>query len=94
MSGLVALPWAWAAAAVLLAIAEVIVPGYILLGFAIGAAGVAGLLALGVGPMAASLPVTLVVFALLSLGAWLAMRRVFRVSGGSVKTFDRDINED
>jgi Membrane protein implicated in regulation of membrane protease activity len=89
--------WVWGSAAILLAIGEVLLPGYILLGFAMGAAGIAVLLLIG-GPLAfwvgGSVPATLFVFAALSLAAWLGLRRWLGVTRGQVKTFDRDINED
>ena len=89
--------WVWGSAAILLAIGEVLLPGYILLGFAIGAAGMAVVLLVG-GPLAVwisgSPAVTLFVFAGFSLVAWLALRRWLGVRRGQVKTFDRDINED
>ena len=85
--------WIWAAAGLSLAIIEVLVPGYLFLGFAIGAAVMAIGLMLGLASVVGSLPVALVVFALLSLVAWLVLRRTFRLDQGQVKTFDRDINE-
>lgn len=90
MMALVSLWWMWAAAALVFAILEVLLPGYILLGFAAGAAGVAILLGIG-----AALPISalLLVFAVVSLAAWIAMRKVFGLRGGSVKTFDHDIND-
>lgn len=83
--------WVWGAAAVALAIAETLLPGFVLLGFALGAGVVAGLLALG---LSVSLPGLLLVFAVVSLGSWLVLRRWAGVYRGQVKTFDRDINED
>lgn len=82
--------WAWAAAALILAIGEVILPGFILLGFAIGAASVALALALG---WQAGLVWLLLLWAVVSALSWLALRRVVGVRGGQSKTFDRDINE-
>lgn len=82
--------WVWLSAALGLATLEVIVPGYIFLGFAIGAALV-GLLLLIV-PIA-SMPLILVIFAVLSLGAYLAMRRVFGLPGQTPKIWERDIND-
>ncbi|UTH44590.1 NfeD family protein [Loktanella salsilacus] len=82
--------WVWLSAALGLATLEVIVPGYIFLGFAIGAALV-GLLLLIV-PIA-SMPLILVIFAALSLGAYLAMRRVFGRPGQTPKIWERDIND-
>jgi len=89
--------WVWAAAAVALAIGEVLLPSFVLLGFGIGAAAVALILLIG-GPVATlfagSVPVLLLGFAILSLFAWLALRRLLGVNRGQVKTFDHDINED
>ena len=86
--------WGWAIAAVVLAAAELAFTGWILLGFAIGAA----LMALHAATswpafLATSLPVSLLAFAVLSLLAWLALRAVLGVREGQVKRFDRDINE-
>jgi membrane protein implicated in regulation of membrane protease activity len=89
--------WVWAVAAILLAVGEVILPSFVLLGFAIGAGAIALILLVG-GPLAvwlgASVPMLLLVFALVSLVSWLGLRRWLGVYRGQVKTFDRDINED
>ncbi|SHF01147.1 hypothetical protein SAMN05444339_1039 [Loktanella atrilutea] len=82
--------WVWLSAALALATLEVIVPGYIFLGFAVGAAVLA--LILLIVPIG-SLPLILVIFAVLSLAAYLAMRRVFGLPGEKPKVWDRDINE-
>lgn len=83
--------WFWMSAALAMATLEVIIPGYIFLGFAIGALFLgAGLLA---GITGLSLPVMLVAFAVLSLIAYLAMRKIFGLRTGSVKIWDRDIND-
>ena len=88
--------WFWAAAAIVLAIGEVLMPAYVLLGFAIGAAAMALVLIIG-GPLAAllvgSVPAMILGYAVLSLIAWLALRKVLGVRRGQVKTFDSDINE-
>ena len=83
--------WAWMTLALVLATLEVIIPGYLFLGFAIGA-GVMGLLML-FGLSATGLALTLVVFAVISLVAVLVMRRVFALPKGQVKTWDTDIND-
>ena len=89
--------WIWAAGALVLLILEVLVPGYVFLGFVLGAGAVALLFLVG-GPLAAwmagTLPMTLLGFAVLSLVAWLVLRSVLGVRKGQIKTFDRDINED
>ena len=82
--------WAWLAAALLLAILEVLVPGFIFLGFAVGAAVVGVLLALGLD---VSLPWLLVIASSVSVAAWIAMRQFFGIRRGQVKRFDHDINE-
>lgn len=89
--------WVWGVAALALAILEVLAPGYLFLGFAIGAAAT-GILLLAGGPfaawLAASLPLLLLFFALCSLASWIALRRVLGVRKGQVKVWDRDINDD
>jgi membrane protein implicated in regulation of membrane protease activity len=93
---LLALWWVWGAAAVVLAVGEVLLPSYVLLGFAIGAAAVALIMLVG-GPFAVwlsgSLPVLFLIFAVMSLIAWLSLRRWLGVYSGQVKTFDHDIND-
>ncbi|PWK59726.1 NfeD family protein [Roseicyclus mahoneyensis] len=88
--------WIWGAAAVVLAVAEVLIPGFVLLGFALGAAVVALILLVG-GPLAVwlggSIPMLLLVFAVVSLLSWLALRRWVGVYRGQVKRFDHDIND-
>lgn len=83
--------WVWMSGALILATLEVIVPGYIFLGFALGAA-VMGVLIL-VGVSASGLAFTLVIFAGLSLISYLVMRKVFGLRTGQVKIWDTDINE-
>lgn len=82
--------WVWLAAALVLAILEIVVPGFILLGFAIGAAVTGVLLAVG---LAFSLAWLLVVFAVVSLLGWIVLRKFIGVRTGQQKVFDRDINE-
>ncbi len=83
--------WVWMIAGAVLAILEIMIPGFILLGFAVGAA-LTGLL-LWLGVLGGSLAVLVLVFAVASLIAWLVLRRVVGVRHGQVKVWDRDINE-
>ncbi|SFS18985.1 NfeD family protein [Yoonia litorea] len=83
--------WVWMAAALALATLEVLIPGYIFLGFAVGAA-VMGLLML-FGISAGGLALTLAIFAGLSLLSYLAMRKFFGLRSGQVKIWDTDIND-
>ena len=85
--------WTWLAAALVLAILEVFVPGFILLGFAIGAAVVGILMGIGI-TFGGSLPTALLVFAVASLIGWFVMRRTAGVRGNQVKVWDKDINDD
>ncbi|MFT4148684.1 MAG: hypothetical protein QM656_00690 [Paracoccaceae bacterium] len=90
--------WVWIVAGFVLGILEVLAPGYIFLGFAIGAVIVGALLATGL--LGGSLPVLILVFALASLAGWYLLHRLFARTGegvrmrGTVKIWDRDINED
>ena len=86
-----ALWWVWMAGAVALGILEIFAPGFLFLGFAVGAGLTGILLALGLSP---SLPWLLLIFAVVSLVSWLALRRILGVRKGQVKIWDRDINED
>ena len=82
--------WAWVVFGVALAVLEVLVPGFIFLGFAVGAVLVGVLV--GIGVLGGSVPVLALVFAVLSLGAWIVLRRVVGVKEGQVKVWDKDIN--
>jgi membrane protein implicated in regulation of membrane protease activity len=84
--------WAWIAGGFVIGALEVVLPGYIFLGFAIGAVMTGILLGFGV-LTGASLSTLLMVFALASLGAWAALRYGLGRHPGQVKIWDRDINE-
>ena len=86
--------WIWMIGALALGFVEVLAPAQIFLGFAVGAALTGLALLLGVPGLATSFPLTLTVFAVLSLAAWIVTRRVLGVRKGQVKVWDRDINED
>lgn len=82
--------WVWIAGGFALGVAEVLLPGFIFLGFAAGAV-LTGVL-LGIG-LSVSLPLTLLIFALLSLVSWIALRATVGVKKGQVKLWDKDIND-
>lgn len=82
--------WVWVAAGFLLGGLEVVIPGFIFLGFAIGAVLTGAVVALGLGAGAA---VLVCLFAVLSALSWLALRAVFGGRTGQVKLWDRDIND-
>ncbi len=83
--------WIWVVGGIVLAILEVMAPGYVLLGFAVGAI-VTGIL-LYSGALGASLPILLLVFAVVSLATWLVFRKVFGLRRGQVKIWKDDIND-
>lgn len=88
--------WIWIAAGLVLAILEIIVPGFLFAGFALGAVVTGAIIGLhlpGMGWMTGSLEVSLVVFAVISVVAWLVMRRLMGVRQGQMKRIDHDINE-
>jgi inner membrane protein len=83
--------WVWIVAGFALGVLEVIIPGYIFLGFAIGAVLTGGLI--GMGVLGTSLPVAILIFALASLAAWYALRAAFGSHKGQVKIWDKDVND-
>ncbi len=83
--------WVWVVAGFGLGVLEVLVPGFIFLGFAIG--GVLTGVLVGLGVLGGNLPLLLLVFAVLSVLAWLGLRAKMGVRGGQVKLWDRDIND-
>lgn len=82
--------WAWGLLALVLGLAELLLPALFFVGFAVGASAIAGLLLLGV---TASGPVLMVAFGGISLVAWVVLRKFLGVRQGQVKIIDRDINE-
>lgn len=90
MMYLLGLWWIWLSIGIALAILELLLPGFIFLGFAIGAGVVAVMLLINVtgGPS-----VLLTSFAVASLIAWIGLKIVFKGPGDQRKLFDRDIND-
>ncbi|AKS47502.1 hypothetical protein SAMN05444287_2845 [Octadecabacter temperatus] len=84
--------WVWMGASLVLAILEVFAPGWIFLGFAVGAFFLGAMIALGIGT-GLSIAWSLVIFAALSLIGYVLMRQMFGVRRGQVKIWDRDIND-
>ena len=83
----------WMIAAVGLAILEVFAPSFIFLGFAIGAALVGLILLISGSAISLSLPMAFLVFAVVSLISWIALRQLLGVRRGQVKVWDEDIND-
>jgi membrane protein implicated in regulation of membrane protease activity len=66
------------------------VPGFIFLGFACGAALVALVVLL---PVELGLTALIALFAILSLAAWVGLRRAFRNPDDQTRVIDEDINK-
>ena len=82
--------WAWLAAALALGILEILAPGFIFLGFAVGALVMAVVVA--IVPVL-SVPVALAVFAGLSLISWIVLRIAFKSQSSGARRVTHDINE-
>lgn len=94
MTEFLALWWVWLTLGLALAALEVLLPGFIFLGIAIGAVLVA-LLQLIVPGVFASLGINalLALFGALSLLSWIALRAMFRSQTTAAKTFTDDVND-
>ncbi|WP_299048556.1 hypothetical protein [uncultured Tateyamaria sp.] len=94
MTALWSIWWVWIVAALVLAMIEVFVPAFVFLGMAIGAVVVGVALGFGaLGWIGAGLPALLLLFAVSSVVAAVALRNVIGVRRGQVKIWDRDIND-
>lgn len=82
--------WAWVILGFALGVLEVLAPGFIFLGFAIGAVVTGVLVGLGIP---AGVPALILIFAVVSVVAWLVLRKAVGVREGQVKIWDRDIND-
>lgn len=83
--------WVWVVAGVVLAVLEIMVPGFVFLGFAVGAGLTGVLVGLGIAP--ANVAALALVFAVLSLVAWVLLRRSVGVFRHQVKVWHKDIND-
>lgn len=83
--------WVWVVAGVALAVLEIMVPGFVFLGFAVGAGLTGALVGLGLAP--ANVAALALVFAVLSLVAWVILRRSVGVFKHQVKIWHKDIND-
>ncbi|MEZ5913685.1 MAG: hypothetical protein R3D84_16885 [Paracoccaceae bacterium] len=85
--------WLWLSAGALLGVLEMLAPGFILLGFALGAVLVGLLLWFG-AVSGGSLSALLLIFAFASLAAWVGLKRIFGARSSEKTVWHRDINED
>lgn len=84
-------PWVWVVAAAVLGGAEMLLPVFVLLGFAVGALLVAGLLWLGL--LGGSWPALILVMTVAAIVVWLIARKLAGVRAGQTRIWDHDINE-
>ena len=90
MAAYLTLWWVWVCIALALGVVELLAPGFIFLGFAIGAIIMAAIVAFfGIS----NAPALLALFAILSLLAWIALRLAFRNQSSGARIVTRDINE-
>jgi inner membrane protein len=82
--------WVWVSIALILGLIEILLPGNIFLGFALGALAMVPVVLLLPG---ASTSLLVAVFAGLSLLCWVILRVVFRRQSSGARIVTRDINE-
>jgi membrane protein implicated in regulation of membrane protease activity len=90
MADYLTLWWIWLSLALILGLVEVLLPGNIFLGFALGALGMVPMVLVFSDPNTSFL---LALFAGLSLAAWVILRVVFRYQSSGARIVTRDINE-
>jgi inner membrane protein len=83
--------WVWLCIGVVFAILEMIIPAWVFLGFALGAAAMGGIVSLKLVTL--GLAGSILAFAVLSLVSYFVLRSIFGLKHGQVKIWDRDINE-
>lgn len=89
-------PAAWLAIAFAMGVVELLMPGYLFLGFATGAVVVSVMLFLGLEGWftgVAGLTYLVAVYAAISLVSWFVLRKLLK-AGANQRKVDRDINED
>jgi len=82
--------WVWVCIALGVGILELLVPGFIFLGFALGALAMAGIVAT---VTLTNVPALLAIYAILSLVAWIALKAVFRKQSSGARVVTEDIND-
>lgn len=90
MADYLSLWWAWLCVALALGVVELLAPGFIFLGFAIGAVIMAVIVAF---VTLSNVNAMLALFAILSLIAWIALKAAFRKQSSGARIVTRDINE-
>ena len=83
--------WVWIAAGLVLAMLEVLVSGYVLLGFAGGSIVTGGLI--WIGFLGGRIGTTVLIMALASLACWWLLTRIFGSPRDGQTIIKHDINE-
>ena len=90
MADYLSLWWVWICIALALGAVELLAPGFIFLGFGLGALAMAGVVLLAPG---INIPALLALFAVLSLIAWIILRMGFRKQSSGARIVTKDIND-
>jgi membrane protein implicated in regulation of membrane protease activity len=90
MAGYLTLWWIWICIALALGLVELLAPGFIFLGFGLGALAMAAVVLIWPG---LGVPMLLASFAVLSLLGWIVLRLAFRRQSSGARIVTRDINE-
>ena len=90
MADYLSLWWVWICIALALGVVELLAPGFIFLGFGLGALAMAGVVLLAPG---INIPALLALFAVLSLIAWIILRMGFRKQSSGARVVTKDIND-
>ena len=90
MAAYLSLWWMWICIALVVGLIELLAPGFIFLGFALGALVMAAVVYVVPG---LSVPVMLALFAILSLLAWIVLRQLFKRQSSGARIVTHDIND-
>lgn len=90
MADYLSLWWVWICIALALGVVELLAPGFIFLGFGLGALAMAGVVLVVPG---FNVPALLALFAVLSLMGWIILRLVFRRQSSGARVVTKDIND-
>jgi inner membrane protein len=90
MAGYLSLWWVWICIALALGVVELLAPGFIFLGFGLGALAMVGVVLLAPG---INVPALLALFAVLSLIGWIVLRLGFRKQSSGARIVTKDVND-
>lgn len=90
MTAYLSLWWMWICIALVVGLIELLAPGFIFLGFALGALVMAAVVFVVPG---LSVPLMLALFAILSLISWILLRQIFKRQSSGARIVTRDIND-